>query len=324
MDLSFLPAGLVDFFLDLLSSGLILSFLGGMVFLFAVWSLRAARAGRRGATCLRQLSGALETLSGRGLDQVEESMSAGPVKQAFASCGLHLECAHLRAAMVGVRGDPGAGRARIHTSLPVIGATLAPDKVADRVFGRSLSRAPALLLTMGIMGTFLGLTIGVSGAGAGLASTDVAVARQSMSDLLDGAKLAFVTSLAGLALSAVLSSTIRRARGRVAAAAVLFQEDAIFRLNAIQPDIITNLRLTQSRERLESIGEAVSATQVSARELATALPEAFDILRALSRDSRLNCNLLDQIASAQDEQVAHLRAGQGGDRSGYAQSRDHG
>ncbi len=56
---------------------------------------------------------------------------------------------------------------------------------------------PTLLTTLGILGTFLGIAIG-------LLRFDVSQVEYSIPTLLDGLKLAFITSIVGIALSAVL------------------------------------------------------------------------------------------------------------------------
>ncbi|MEN8232631.1 MAG: hypothetical protein ABFR35_08115 [Thermodesulfobacteriota bacterium] len=61
------------------------------------------------------------------------------------------------------------------------------------------------LISLGVIGTFLGLVLGVNSASTGLASTDAAVARESLKELLDGAGLAFITSLLGITYSTLLS-----------------------------------------------------------------------------------------------------------------------
>lgn len=75
---------------------------------------------------------------------------------------------------------------------------------------------PTLLTTLGILGTFLGIAIG-------LLQFDVSRVEYSIPTLLDGLKLAFITSIVGIALSAVLrlvlvlgtgSTQTKSARGR--------------------------------------------------------------------------------------------------------------
>ena len=60
---------------------------------------------------------------------------------------------------------------------------------------------PNLLTGVGILGTFLGLAVGVGVASSGLTSGDSETITQSLLQLLDGAALAFGTSIAGISSS---------------------------------------------------------------------------------------------------------------------------
>ncbi len=60
------------------------------------------------------------------------------------------------------------------------------------------SNTSTTLVSLGVLGTFLGLILGVNDAAVGLASSDSTIARRSLESLLGGAGLAFITSLAGL------------------------------------------------------------------------------------------------------------------------------
>ena len=75
------------------------------------------------------------------------------------------------------------------------------NKILNTFVTKKIYSAPTVLTSLGIIGTFLGLTMGVGSAASGLASPDISIARQSMSNLLNGAQLAFVTSLLGLSLA---------------------------------------------------------------------------------------------------------------------------
>ena len=62
---------------------------------------------------------------------------------------------------------------------------------------------PNLLTGVGILGTFLGLAVGVGVASSGLTSGDSETITQSLLQLLDGAALAFGTSIAGISSSLI-------------------------------------------------------------------------------------------------------------------------
>lgn len=64
---------------------------------------------------------------------------------------------------------------------------------------------PNYLTGLGILGTFIGLVCGISLASHGLASNDSTELQKSLQGLLDGASLAFITSIVGLILSIIFS-----------------------------------------------------------------------------------------------------------------------
>jgi hypothetical protein len=68
---------------------------------------------------------------------------------------------------------------------------------------------PALLVNLGVLGTFLGLIEGIGGAGAGLASSDPDTTRQALKTLLSGSSTAFITSLAGLGTATLYSHYLK-------------------------------------------------------------------------------------------------------------------
>jgi len=76
----------------------------------------------------------------------------------------------------------------------------------------------SLFITLGVFGTFLGLTMGVSQASDGLASTDIMLARQAMGDLLGGAELAFITSLLGLVMTVFYNEVLSAYRKKLSQA----------------------------------------------------------------------------------------------------------
>jgi len=70
---------------------------------------------------------------------------------------------------------------------------------------RLYDAVPNYLTGLGILGTFIGLVCGIYLASGGLVSEDVKNVTQALRDLLGGAALAFITSIAGLSLSILFS-----------------------------------------------------------------------------------------------------------------------
>ena len=75
---------------------------------------------------------------------------------------------------------------------------------------RMLDAASGILVGLGLLGTFLGLTIGVSG----FDSTDSANIQKSIQNLLGGMSTAFLTSLLGMACSLIYSTFDKRWRNK--------------------------------------------------------------------------------------------------------------
>lgn len=79
--------------------------------------------------------------------------------------------------------------------------SLAPRLIHDRL----LSYLPSAMTAIGVLGTFLGLTIGLSGLDFS-DSTDVDSLRQGINQLIGGASVAFFTSIAGVFASLMTNS----------------------------------------------------------------------------------------------------------------------
>ena len=75
--------------------------------------------------------------------------------------------------------------------------------VAPRFHARFFNSVPSHLTAFGILGTFLGLAAGVGMAARGLTAADPNEVKDALRTLLDGASLAFITSIFGLFFSLV-------------------------------------------------------------------------------------------------------------------------
>ncbi|MDW3048245.1 anti-phage ZorAB system protein ZorA [Vibrio sp. Vb1554] len=75
---------------------------------------------------------------------------------------------------------------------------------------RFYNALPNILTGLGIVGTFIGLTVGISLAAPGLNSNDIKDAKEALNILLDGASLAFITSIVGLLTSLIFSAYEKR------------------------------------------------------------------------------------------------------------------
>ncbi|MEH6814015.1 MAG: hypothetical protein V7677_15885 [Motiliproteus sp.] len=77
--------------------------------------------------------------------------------------------------------------------------------LGHKVNMRFYNAFPNILTGVGILGTFIGLVAGISLAAPGLNSEDIKDAKIALSHLLDGASLAFITSICGLVASLIFS-----------------------------------------------------------------------------------------------------------------------
>lgn len=158
----------------------------------------------------------------------------------------------------------------------------------DALLGRKLNlrlynAIPNLLTGAGILGTFVGLVAGIYLASGGLASEDIAEAKQAMQTLLNGASLAFITSIVGLVSSIAFS--IREKHW-------VHQFDGLLgnwisalesRLRRVTPEGMVREQLLQTRQQTQVLEGFTD-------QLAFQIAEAFD--------QRLQAHVTDSIAPA--------------------------
>ena len=103
----------------------------------------------------------------------------------------------------------------IYSSIDFINSFLNFDKFMKHAISRSVLMSPSILTSLGIIGTFLGLSLGVGSAASGLASPNIEDARAAMSDLLSGAQVAFTSSLVGLFFALIMRLQYARYSERI-------------------------------------------------------------------------------------------------------------
>ena len=81
----------------------------------------------------------------------------------------------------------------------------AENLLTERVNSRFYNQLPNYLIGLGILGTFIGLVAGISLSAPFLQSQDINETKQALRSLLDGASLAFWTSIAGILMSIAFS-----------------------------------------------------------------------------------------------------------------------
>jgi len=152
-----------------------------------------------------------------------------------------------------------------------------PEQIRSKFVSGRLNRRGGLFTTLGVLGTFLGLSYGVSQASSGLASADITLARQAMSDLLNGAQLAFVTSLLGLVCSMFYGLILERKRDA--------STQAIYDLHNV----------------LNTIFPAMSAAYAGAQQAAALHKQQDDIKNILERIAQASYQTSKQVGELRKE-----------------------
>ncbi len=106
---------------------------------------------------------------------------------------------------------------------------------------------PNLLTGLGILGTFIGLAFGVGAASAGLSSSDPGEITSSLQQLLDGASLAFLTSIVGIACSILFVPVDRFFSRRLHLAVDEWAGAIESRLERVTPEGVALQQLEQAR-----------------------------------------------------------------------------
>jgi hypothetical protein len=104
-------------------------------------------------------------------------------------------------------------RAASGRTVQVSGVDLLPSEAVEPVLSVTDAEAPpswlglgqSVLISLGLVGTFLGLTIGIYSAAEGILSPDPKEVQEAMGVLMGGAKLAFAKSLAGVVAAMIWS-----------------------------------------------------------------------------------------------------------------------
>ncbi|MCY4060328.1 MAG: hypothetical protein OXG44_20295 [Gammaproteobacteria bacterium] len=128
---------------------------------------------------------------------------------------------------------------------------------------------PNLLTGLGILGTFIGLAVGVGAASAGLSSGAPSEITSSLQQLLDGASLAFLTSIAGIACSILFVPVDRLFSRRLHLAVDAWVAAIESRLERVTPEGVALQQLDQARR-------AVTQLEHFNTELIFSLEKALD------------------------------------------------
>lgn len=123
---------------------------------------------------------------------------------------------------------------------------------------RFLASTPSFLVAVGVLGTFVGLTMGLSGLGGGV--DDVEALTAGVNSLISGATVAFKTSVWGVLLSLVLSLVEKGTEGKILKDIRLLQNQIDFlfpRISAEQSLANLSEYGRESKEALQELHERI-------------------------------------------------------------------
>lgn len=191
----------------------------------------------------------------------------------------------------------------IHREAPQIHSHRDPTEFFDfeellqaaRINTRMLSVTPSLLTGLGILGTFVGLTVGIAALNSSMQqnANDVATLMSGVQSLLRGASLAFWTSIAGLLCSFVFSVLERRKTNHLAEQF----EDLLEQLRRLFPlRTLESINSDLLRESTEQTAQLARFNTDLAVSIATAL------------ESRLNATLVPPITAGMGSVVEAIDA----------------
>jgi methyl-accepting chemotaxis protein len=157
---------------------------------------------------------------------------------------------------------------------------------------------PNILTGLGIVGTFVGLSVGIYLASPGLNSDNIQDAKNALSILLDGAALAFTTSIAGLLTSLVFSFFEKKQIHKFAKLCQLLVSEIDARVEYFSAERLANKGLEESKKQS-------NALQTFANDLAITLGQVIEQQVTLPMVNAINDLRSDQKA-ASDETLEKL------------------
>lgn len=269
----------------LISTNAVLAYVGFLLLVFA-WNLarfwlglRAVRNGiEEGLRHVQSLKDG-ETLE-REFPAVSRRLEANPVMadswREFTECLIY-------------PGTPGDG---IRNSRDP-GEYFHTEAIIDRRLSvRYYNSIPNILTGLGILGTFVGLAAGVGIAQGNLASGDIEETKRALIGLLQGASLAFVTSITGLSLSLLFLGIERRSLGRLKSSLHEFVRRLDGLLQHVTPERILTEQLGELKIQSDQLRRFNTDLAVSiagalderlSQSLAPALDRLLDAVRELGQ-----------------------------------------
>lgn len=166
---------------------------------------------------------------------------------------------------------------------------------------RFFNALPNILTGLGIVGTFLGLSAGIYLAAPGLNSDSIDDAKKALTILLDGAALAFTTSIVGLLSSLVFSVFEKKKIHLFAKSCQKLVAEIDARVEYFSAERLANKNLEESRKQSEAL-------QSFANDLAVNLGQVIEAQVTQPMVQAIN-ELRDSQQSANDETLTKLIQG---------------
>lgn len=167
--------------------------------------------------------------------------------------------------------------------------------IGDRLNLRFYSALPNLLTGTGILGTFIGLVAGIWLASGGLGSNDTDTVKQALENLLNGASLAFMTSIVGLVSSIFFSWGEKHATHRLDGRIRTWNDHLDARLRRVTGETFAMTQLAESKQQTEILTQFTN-------DLAFQIADAFQ-----DRMSHAIGPTMERLVSAVEE----MRSDQG-------------
>lgn len=149
--------------------------------------------------------------------------------------------------------DAWAGDSGIRNAQPPGDYFYRTSVTANRINLRFFNTFPNILTGLGILGTFVGLAAGISLASHGLGSDDPVKMQAALQQLLNGASLAFFTSIAGMVCSILLNLYEKRRIHRLDGAIQRFVDALDARLKRVTVESLASEQLEQSRQQTQTL-----------------------------------------------------------------------
>lgn len=167
----------------------------------------------------------------------------------------------------------------------------------------SISFAKSICISFGVLGTFIGLVVGINGAAAGLASTDANLARMSLEELLSGAGIAFITSLAGLSCALLINRAVAVKESSLESDWSLFLKNLL----SIFPYQNSNAIISHLRWHLEKINEFLAEAKIAGQAMSGANASLHDIRQQLEKTNEFLTETKAVIKAMNDTNYSELQ-----------------